>query len=51
MVKRMLFDYAFQSKSYYLQGGSTTHALWDTLVFAKVWFRITVMTCLEPTSW
>ncbi|OQR96481.1 long-chain-fatty-acid-CoA ligase [Achlya hypogyna] len=34
--KKMLFDYAYESKRQGLAAGSNTHALWDTLVFEKV---------------
>jgi len=35
-VKKMLFDYALASKTYYLKDGFTQHKLWDKLVFGKV---------------
>ncbi|OQS07573.1 long-chain-fatty-acid-CoA ligase [Thraustotheca clavata] len=34
--KKMLFDYAYETKRQGLASGSKTHALWDTLVFEKL---------------
>lgn len=36
-IAKMLFDYAFKSKLYYLKNGQgSTHALWDRVVFNKI---------------
>ncbi|TMW67698.1 hypothetical protein Poli38472_011318 [Pythium oligandrum] len=35
-VKKLIFDQAYASKKAYLAEGYTTHALWDSIVFAKL---------------
>ncbi|KAF0693243.1 Aste57867_15767 [Aphanomyces stellatus] len=35
-IKKLMFDYAYESKRQGLAEGATTHALWDALVFSKI---------------